>query len=226
MRLAFFVFLGWVMADNTYAILIDAGFFSKRFVREKLHHPNAEEIDVYCGQYKKIPYFQQSALYRIFYYNARPTREIHQNNPLDIVGGPHFPFSNSTVATAEATWKKLTEKPFFAMRQGSMKKGGWKLADGVLEDIVAGKRANSLGPKDIKLEVNQKQVDLKIGMDVAHLAFKCLVQKIILITNDADLAPAAKLARVEGIQVFLDPMNKSVPEELVKHTDVILRTAV
>lgn len=215
------------MAENSFAILIDAGFFSKRFLQEKSHHPSADETDAYCGQFKKIPYFQHSALYRIFYYNARPTREIHQNNPLDARGGnPHYPFSTSTVAAAEETWKKLTEKPFFAMRQGSMKKGGWKLADGVLEEIAAGRRANSLGPSDIKLEVNQKQVDLKIGMDVAHLAFKCLVQKIILITNDADLAPAAKLARVEGIQVFLDPMNKSVPEELVKHTDVVLRTTL
>ena len=212
------------MAENTFAILVDAGFFQKRYLAEKNCHPNADQIDSYCSQFKKIPYFQHSSLYRIFYYNARPSREIHQRNPLS--GQDYFPFSQKSVHESDETWKKLTEKPFFAMREGSLKKGGWKLANGTLEGIVAKTKANSLTAEDIKLEVNQKQVDLKIGMDVAHLAFKSLVQKIILVSNDADLAPAVKLARVEGIQVFLDAMNQGVPEELIKHTDVVLRTAI
>ncbi len=214
------------MAERTFAILVDGGFFQKKFNKQKNRYPDADETEKYCDQFKKIPYFSGFGLYRIFYYNSVPTREIKQNNPLDNSGRPHYAFSEGVVDSSVSVWKKLTEKPFFAMRQGTLKRSGWALDEHVLTNMAQGRRGKELTANDIKLSVKQKQVDLKIGMDIAHLAFKSLVQKIILVTDDADLAPAAKLARVEGIQVFLDAMNESVPEELVKHTDVVLRTSI
>jgi uncharacterized LabA/DUF88 family protein len=214
------------MADKTFAIMIDGGFFQKKFYKVKGRYPDAEETEKYCDQYRKIAYFQGFGLYRIFYYNSVPSRELKQNNPLDPSGRPYYAFSDSVVKSQEAIWKRLTEKPFFAMRQGTLKKNGWALGENVLRDIANKTRGENITHNDLKLITKQKQVDLKIGMDIAHLAFKCLVQKIIMITDDADLAPAAKLARVEGIQVFLDAMNENVPEELLKHTDVVLRSLI
>jgi uncharacterized LabA/DUF88 family protein len=216
------------MPDKLFAILIDGGFFQKEFKKKKNKYPDANDTEAYCRQFGKSSYFQGFRLYRIFYYGCIPTREIKQNNPLDTstTKMDSYAFSVNTVNESATTWKTLMGKPYFAMRQGTLKRGGWKLAENVLTEISNKRRPATLVPGDIQLNVNQKQVDLKIGMDVAHLAFKNLVKKIILVTNDADLAPAAKLARVEGLQVYLDSMNETVPEELMRHTDVVIPTLI
>src|SRR3546814_15862990 len=56
-------------------------------------------------------------------------------------------------------------------------------------------------------DMRQTQVDMKIGIDIAALTYKKLVDQIILIAGDADFIPAAKLARYEGIDFILDPMR-------------------
>jgi uncharacterized LabA/DUF88 family protein len=63
-------------------------------------------------------------------------------------------------------------------------------------------------PSDMVPNLQQKGVDMRIGMDVAALAIKRLVERIILFSGDTDMIPAMKLARREGLQVFvvkLDP---------------------
>lgn len=67
----------------------------------------------------------------------------------------------------------------------------------------------------------QKGVDIKIGLDIATLALKKLVQKIVLISGDSDFVPAAKLARVEGIIFTLDPMGNPIREDLKEHIDYL-----
>ena len=63
---------------------------------------------------------------------------------------------------------------------------------------------------------------MKIGLDMATLANKKQVEKIILITADSDFIPAIKLARKEGIIVQLDPMqNGYVKQELLEHLDML-----
>jgi uncharacterized LabA/DUF88 family protein len=44
---------------------------------------------------------------------------------------------------------------------------------------------------------------MRIGIDVATLALKHTVDRIILFSGDADMIPAIKLARREGVQVYL-----------------------
>ena len=51
----------------------------------------------------------------------------------------------------------------------------------------------------------QKGVDMKIGLDIASLSYKKLVDQIVLISGDSDFVPAAKLARLEGIDFTLTP---------------------
>ncbi|MBH0262108.1 NYN domain-containing protein, partial [Helicobacter pylori] len=64
-------------------------------------------------------------------------------------------------------------------------------------------------------------VDIKIGLDIATLALKKLVQKIVLISGDSDFVPASKLARVEGIIFTLDPMGNHIREDLKEHIDYL-----
>ena len=69
------------------------------------------------------------------------------------------------------------------------------------------------------LNVDQKGVDMKIGIDISSMAYKQQVEKIVLISGDSDFVPAAKLARREGIDFVLDPMGEVVNPDLFEHID-------
>ena len=60
---------------------------------------------------------------------------------------------------------------------------------------------------------------MKIGVDIASLALKRFVDRIVLISGDSDFVPAAKLARREGIDFILDPMGAEVEPSLFEHID-------
>ena len=60
---------------------------------------------------------------------------------------------------------------------------------------------------------------MRIGLDIASLAFKGQVERIILIAGDSDFVPAAKLARREGIDFILDPLRKTIRADLQEHVD-------
>ncbi|WP_253687315.1 MULTISPECIES: NYN domain-containing protein [unclassified Treponema] len=72
---------------------------------------------------------------------------------------------------------------------------------------------------DFDLVLRQKGVDMKIGIDIATLAYKKLTDQIILITGDSDFVPAAKLARREGIDFIVDPMGHKILPDLMEHID-------
>jgi uncharacterized LabA/DUF88 family protein len=77
---------------------------------------------------------------------------------------------------------------------------------------------------DVFYEVRQKGVDMRIGLDIASLAFKRQVDQIVLFAGDSDFVPAAKLARREGIDFVLDPMWGTLPEDLHEHIDGLRTT--
>lgn len=60
---------------------------------------------------------------------------------------------------------------------------------------------------------------MKIGVDIASLSLKRFVDTIVLFSGDADFVPAAKLARREGVDFILDPMNANVDPQLFEHID-------
>ena len=76
-----------------------------------------------------------------------------------------------------------------------------------------------LKPEDVHVELRQKGIDMKIGVDIASLALKRFVDRIVLISGDSDFVPAAKLARREGIDFILDPMGADVEPMLFEHID-------
>ncbi len=93
------------------------------------------------------------------------------------------------------------------------------------EDFVAirlGRVAIRLVKDGILLE--QKQVDMLIGLDIAHLSYNKLVDRIIIFSYDSDMVPALKTARINGIQIVLPLIDRvvcNVNEELLEHTDII-----
>jgi uncharacterized LabA/DUF88 family protein len=79
-----------------------------------------------------------------------------------------------------------------------------------------------LSPDDLSISLTQKKVDIKIGLDIAWLASKRIVEKIVLVTGDSDLVPAMKFARREGVMVYLLHFGHTVKEELKEHCDGIV----
>lgn len=69
------------------------------------------------------------------------------------------------------------------------------------------------------MNIEQKGVDMKIGLDIASLSFKKQVDQIVLISGDSDFVPAAKLARREGIDFVLDPLFNHISADLSEHID-------
>ena len=61
-----------------------------------------------------------------------------------------------------------------------------------MKRLLEGKlRLEQLGEKDVVYDITQKGVDAMMSLDIASLAYKRLVERIVLITGDADFVPAA-----------------------------------
>ena len=85
-------------------------------------------------------------------------------------------------------------------------------------------RFEDLTDTDVVPFTRQKGVDMRIGLDIASLAYKRQVDQIVLFAGDADFVPAAKLARREGLDFILDPMWKTIPDSLMEHIDGLRST--
>ena len=90
----------------------------------------------------------------------------------------------------------------------------------VMKDVCAGRRdVASLANDDLELRIEQKGVDTRIGIDIAHLAYKRLIDQMILVSGDSDFVPVAKLARREGLDFILDLMGAHTAAVLREHVD-------
>jgi uncharacterized LabA/DUF88 family protein len=81
------------------------------------------------------------------------------------------------------------------------------------------KNWKGIDEQDVRLELRQKGVDMRIGLDIASMTLKGQVDTIVLVTGDSDFVPAAKLARREGVEFLLDPLWQQVSDELNEHVD-------
>ena len=75
---------------------------------------------------------------------------------------------------------------------------------------------------DLVSNIRQKGVDMMIGIDMTTLAIKRLVSTVVIVSGDSDLVPAMKLARTEGLRVYLATLGETTRPELKIHTDLIL----
>ena len=205
------------------AILVDGGFYRKRakyLWGEKSPEERAKELGAYCKAHLKDRDGQEDRhLYRVFYYDCEPIgrRSVYhpllkKNIDLD---------KSDTYSWATKFLEQLKQRRKFALRLGHISdQVGYNLKPEVTKDLCSGKRTlESLEEKDFIFTAQQKGVDMKIGVDIASLAYKHQVQQIILIAGDSDFVPAAKLARREGIDFILDPMWADVRSDLFEHID-------
>jgi uncharacterized LabA/DUF88 family protein len=205
------------------AILIDGGFFVKRFRKIEPHnhsdHVRAAELAFrWSLAHLNQGANQKKQLYRIFFYDCPPlTKKAH--NP---ISGRAVDFSKSEEAIfRQGLHDSLRAKRKVALRLGHLSElVSWTVSPSCLDQILKGKKkVEELSEADVFPNVRQKGVDMRIGIDISSLALKKQVDQIILVSGDADFVPAAKLARREGIDFVLDPMWSNVPQGLLEHID-------
>jgi uncharacterized LabA/DUF88 family protein len=210
-----------------YALLLDGGFV-KKVLSSKLHHfPTVNDVVNFCNGLTATPDFQSHQLYRIYYYDA-PPYEGAATNP---ISGQFTNYATTqTARDNKSLIDSLELQPNFAVRRGTLHHRGWAVTSAAIQRISNALRTvppipanQQITANDLKPQLNQKGVDMRIGLDIASLALKKLVHSIILVTGDSDFIPAMKLARKEGLRVYLAPMGRvSIMRELKAHADIIL----
>lgn len=205
------------------AILVDGGFYRKRAAflwGKKDAAARAKELQAYClAHIREKDGAEPRQLYRIFYYDCEPIgrRSVYhpltkRNVDLD---------KSETYTWTIAFLDELRKSRKFALRLGTLSNQAYyNLRPDVTRELLSGKRAvDSLTADDFRFIAQQKGVDMRIGIDIASLAYKKQADQIILISGDSDFVPAAKLARREGIDFILDPMWAQIKSDLFEHID-------
>ncbi|MBR4250513.1 MAG: NYN domain-containing protein [Verrucomicrobia bacterium] len=200
------------------AILVDGGFFHRRanyLWGESSPDVRADELYAYC----RLHITSHDKLYRIFYYDCPPSEKkvFHPltKKQVDLARTDMYKWMIS-FQDAMKTKRKV------ALRMGHLLDTDlqYVIRPDLTKKLCNGKlRLEDLTETDFALNIVQKGVDMKIGVDIASMAYKKQVNKMILIAGDSDFVPAAKLARREGIDFVLDPMGASIRPDLSEHID-------
>jgi len=70
----------------------------------------------------------------------------------------------------------------------------------------------------------QKKVDMLLGLDIAHVSFNKLADRIMVLCADTDIIPAMKTARINGLQVIFgwcSDIQSEIRKDLKRHSDFI-----
>jgi len=204
------------------AILVDGGFYRRRaqsMLGEKSAKDRAVELSNYCMRHLFLHGHKISDLYRVFYYDCLPmTKKLYHpflKRQIDYSKTPLYQWSIDFI-------NELKSRRKFAIRLGKLadEQAHFTIREAIIRKLCNKKLTlDELTENDFALNVSQKGVDMKIGLDIASLAYKKQVEQIILISGDSDFVPAAKLARREGIDFILDPLFNPVKPDLLEHID-------
>lgn len=205
------------------AILVDGGYYRKRASAlwgRKSAVERANELFHYCLLHISEP-DEPRDLYRIFYYDCPGlTRQLTHPLTGNIID---FSTGAGTQWTKEF-FEKLATKRKVAIRRGELaeNQAEYVLKAASLNALLHGdKTIQDLTEGDFRLDVKQKGVDMRIGLDATSIAMGKLADQIVLIAGDSDFLPVAKVARRNGIDFILDPMKQIPKANLQEHVDGI-----
>ncbi len=168
------------------AILVDGDFFIrcykshlKKQFGDKYKDLNPEKLahDIHTHCLKHINK-ENEELYRIFFYDCKPLEKRvhypHTQEALDLS-------KSSTYKERKELHKHLISKPCLALRLGYLdeKNAKWVIRDQEKEKKLFNRKISieEFQNDDFIYHAKQKGVDIKIGLDIATLALKKLVQK-------------------------------------------------
>ena len=200
------------------SILVDGGFYQKRaqyLWGKATSEERADELMAYCRRHIG----RHDHLYRIFYYDCAPSsKKVY--HPLKKV---QIDLSKTELYTWMMEFQEhMRNKRKVALRLGQLLESNLQY---VIKPELTKKICNGtlllsdLDEQSLVLNIMQKGVDMRVGLDIASMAYKKQVNKMILISGDSDFVPAAKLARREEIDFVLDPMGAAIRPDLNEHID-------
>ncbi|MDX2227148.1 MAG: NYN domain-containing protein [Verrucomicrobiae bacterium] len=199
------------------ALLIDGGWFAKGLGKQlklPMNWPSAKQL-LDCA---KSVLEDREEIFRIFYYDCEPfdkkvTNPIDQSE-VDYQATPSF-------KARKNFFNELSQMEYVAMRRGELKARGWELSDRYKKRLLDQSLPHAApNAGDVYPGFQQKGVDMRIGIDVAILSLKRLVDRIILFSGDTDMIPAMKLARREGVQVYLVKLGSwPLKQNLIEDSD-------
>lgn len=221
--------------DIRVAVLVDGSFFLKRleFFKRKYYASLPELTPEQTVQILTTAIKRHLSsgghgiyqhLYRVFYYDSPPLN-IKAHCPLLEPGETNkrvIDFSKDPKGIHRNKFlDELKKQRKFALRLGTIKHDKqWKLTDKALNELLSGHRNFSdLTNEDFYYSMRQKGVDIKLGVDISTLAQGQLVDKIVLMAGDSDFVPAAKLARISGVDFVLDALHNNIDPSLHEHID-------
>ncbi|STQ85712.1 NYN domain-containing protein [Helicobacter muridarum] len=138
---------------------------------------------------------KEERLKKIFFYTAKPLEEkLLEKNKEE---------HNKKVAQITQFLDDIVRLPFVATRLGVSKFRG---IDSHGHPIII-----------------QKQVDMLIGLDIAHIVYNKLADRIMIFSKDIDLIPAMKCARTNGMTTILANLKNGfeINHSLIKHSDLL-----
>ena len=153
-------------------------------------------------------------IYRIFFYTAKPKPIEEILNICKEFTQKEYPKEYESYVKYVSRINKFLEtmgiEPNVAMRLGVVK-------------------CNEQLDKNNKFIFGQKQVDMLIGLDIAHVSYQKLVDKVILFSKDSDMKPVLKVARTNGLMVIIPTLKESrhrVTYPLQLHSDLIREKSI
>ncbi len=203
------------------AILIDGSFFWMKHLEARLGQPpTAESVRTACELIMDDPEFENDQLFRAYYYDSPPYggKAVHPISQREIE------FSQTEQYRIKHEYlTQLMRMPRMALRLGSLAMQGWKLNKKNMRAIMETlSQQRPLQPQDVSINLVQKEVDMLMGLDIAWIAARDMVEKIVLLTGDADMIPAMNFAREHGMLVFVAKFGYYLSEKLREHADGVV----
>lgn len=206
------------MASPNYAILIDGGFVKYTLKRKRADPPIDDRVlSAFVAAVGNLPQLTNHYLHRVYFYDARPlTKKVTRPD------GAVIDFAASKAhAISTQQHQTFARLPYVAMRYGELSDRGWKVPERLLNRQHTAANM-TIQTADLEPNVQQKGVDMRIGLDIAALTIKRQVNVIVLVTGDSDLVPAMKLARREGAQLVLVTLGQKLKDAMYDHADVVI----
>lgn len=209
------------------AILVDGGFYRVRarqrfgFSR-RTPEANADVLEAYCRRHGEAAAAKGRELYRVFYYDCPPVAAVVTH---PITGERVDLSKSSTFSRNTAFLRSFSARRKVAIRRGKLGAGyvRYAIKPKVQEALLSRRTTvDDLTADDVRLEIGQKGVDMRLGLDLVEMALKRLVDMVVLVSDDSDFVPAIKMARREGVDVILDPMGNHVSDDLLEHVDGVM----
>jgi uncharacterized LabA/DUF88 family protein len=201
------------------AVLLDGGFVKRQLKRQLGRALEAKDFAAFVGAV--VTHTSEYELFRCYYYDAPP----FDGSAKHPISGQHLNFKkDESFRESGRLLDQMAHLPDFAVRLGECVMQGWEVDRGTIEawSRLPPTASQVVTSEQVRPRIKQRGVDLRIGLDIAHLTNLRLVEAVCLVTGDSDFIPAVKYARRGGLRVLLHTMGSGVYPDLKKHADVVI----